>query len=641
MGNGDEISKEERKYWLWVADSRSWLDEEGNDAKELDPAREMDPEKDWWTCNRDVMEGDLAFLWRTRRGTGLKSDIGYLMEIKSEAHIPEDFDTGAHGNWKYWCRYKSLYKFENPVMIDDFKEVPCLENWGVYRAHFQRRAYEIPQEQWDAINKIAAEKNPGYEEFLKGMLETELHAGKIDRGSSELEPGTAQPIQIIKEEGLKGHGIHRDTSGFLTVEDFRIPEEIRIYKKVKSHPAKKKIEIATPEGRANQFKKLLNDGVRLTRKSHESIFVKIEGALILFGNRYPKFDVFAVNELGGGNAAIFIEGELPVILFENNILNILDDDEETAFIGHEIGHLLLGHIERLGELIAIPEDPKEREEFRELLVDEECREFIFYNCLLLQLQELSADRIGLLVCQKLEAFISGLRKMAGGIIGGKLDIDEYIVQALRPDASDVLQTHPYGPHRSKALKIFSETDLYRNTIGEQGGNPISEFSQILPDIIPFPEDELRIGPIMPQKESPSSLEDYVDEIFLYTIVALVDGKETPAEIKTITEFVPVKLQADVMVRWDALNKEFESIPEDNVDNFLKEFYLKAMGKDKNWKSKVIRRMIKVARADRRIYEEELAKIKEIAEAIDAKKECSKQFIKEFGYDPFAQPKDKE
>ena len=90
MGSRDEINKEERKCWLWVADSRSWLDEDGKDEKYLDPSHEMDPENDWWTCNRDVLEGDLALLWRTRRGTGEKSDIGYLMEVKSEAHFAED-----------------------------------------------------------------------------------------------------------------------------------------------------------------------------------------------------------------------------------------------------------------------------------------------------------------------------------------------------------------------------------------------------------------------------------------------------------------------------------------------------------------------------------------------------------------------
>jgi hypothetical protein len=87
-----EKTANEQKCWLWVADSRSWLDEDGKDAKALDPSREVDPENDWWTCNRDVLEGDLALLWRTKRGTGEKSDIGYLMEVRSEAHIMQDSD---------------------------------------------------------------------------------------------------------------------------------------------------------------------------------------------------------------------------------------------------------------------------------------------------------------------------------------------------------------------------------------------------------------------------------------------------------------------------------------------------------------------------------------------------------------------
>jgi hypothetical protein len=182
--------------------------------------------------------------------------------------------------------------------------------------------------------------------------------------------------------------------------------------------------------------------------------------------------------------------------------------------------------------------------------------------------------------------------------------------------------------------MFSETDIYKNAIGEQGGNPISEFSQILPEIIPFPEDELNLRPLIRPEGRSTSIEDGVLEILLYTMVALSDGKETPAEEKIITEFVPVKLRQEVMTKWEALNKDLDSKSDKDVDKYLKEFYAEAAKNDKNWKAKVVMRMIKVARSDRRIYDEELAKIAEIAEAIDAKKECSKQFLKEFGYDPF-------
>ena len=37
---------------------------------------------------------------------------------------------------------------------------------------------------------------------------------------------------------------------------------------------------------------------------------------------------------------------------------------------------------------------------------------------------------------------------------------------------------------------------------------------------------------------------------------------------------------------------------------------------------------------RRVDEEELANIAEIVEKIDAKKECTKRFLKEYGYVPY-------
>jgi len=52
-------------------------------------------------------------------------------------------------------------------------------------------------------------------------------------------------------------------------------------------------------------------------------------------------------------------------------------------------------------------------------------------------------------------------------------------------------------------------------------------------------------------------------------------------------------------------------------------------------TRVIKRMVKIARSDRRIKEDELSMIAAIADKFDGQKECSKHFLKEFGYDPFA------
>jgi hypothetical protein len=64
--------------WIWVTGRDVYLDENGDERADLDPASNTDPDG-WWTCHKDTRPGDLALLYRKAP----RSDIAYLFEAAS------------------------------------------------------------------------------------------------------------------------------------------------------------------------------------------------------------------------------------------------------------------------------------------------------------------------------------------------------------------------------------------------------------------------------------------------------------------------------------------------------------------------------------------------------------------------------
>ena len=431
----------------------------------------------------------------------------------------------------------------------------------------------------------------------------------------------------------------------MNINDFRIQEELDYYNKIRSHPGIKKLEILFPDQQNSSvsLNELVKKGVRITRSTRKDIFEIIEDSFNMFGYANQDFDVFAIKELESGeisiigeNVVVSVEEELPFFIFIHDILKTLELNEIKSVIGHEVGHFLLGHSKTIEELSLIQKSLFRADELGILSKHYELAELNLYYYLLRQLQELSADRIGLIVSKDLKSAITGLVKLAGGYISENINIDDYIDQAIEPeDKEDIEQIHPYGPNRSKALRIFSETDLYQKVIGKEGGVPLSEFSEILPDIVPLPEDEMSEQFAGRSTESILEPNDYFLELFFYKQIALLDNKATAKKISKIMKFVPLDIREEIFQRWTELNEDLDSKADEEAARLVEEFYAKAALKDSAWKTKIIRQMIKVLKADYRVLEKELEGVAFIADKIHARKECSKQFLKEFGYDPFA------
>ncbi|MEU6817043.1 M48 family metallopeptidase [Streptomyces sp. NPDC046860] len=157
----------------------------------------------------------------------------------------------------------------------------------------------------------------------------------------------------------------------------------------------------------------------------------------------------------------------PIIVVTTGLVELLDEEEMRAVVGHEVGHALSGHsVYRtvllfltslalkvawvpLGNVAVMAIVTALREWFRK--------------------SELSADRAGLLVGQDLRASMRGLMKIAGGNHLHEMNVDAFLEQAeeyesggdLRDSVLKILnvlpRSHPFTTVRAAELKRWAES----------------------------------------------------------------------------------------------------------------------------------------------------------------------------------------
>ncbi|WP_081236492.1 M48 family metallopeptidase [Streptomyces viridosporus] len=165
--------------------------------------------------------------------------------------------------------------------------------------------------------------------------------------------------------------------------------------------------------------------------------------------------------------AMCIGMDEPIIVVTTGLVELLDEEEMRAVVGHEVGHALSGHaVYRtvllfltslavrvawipLGNVAIMAIVTALREWFRK--------------------SELSADRAGLLVGQDLQASMRGLMKIAGGNHLHEMNVDAFLEQAdeyeaggdLRDSVLKILnvlpRSHPFAAVRAAELKKWAAT----------------------------------------------------------------------------------------------------------------------------------------------------------------------------------------
>ncbi len=148
-------------------------------------------------------------------------------------------------------------------------------------------------------------------------------------------------------------------------------------------------------------------------------------------------------------APIFGIKERPLIVLTSGLVNLLKPLELQFVIGHELGHLGLGHPGVSGE----NHYKNELEKLRYLSIS--------------RASEISADRIGLIATRSLVIAANVKIKMASGLSSEHIvpDIQGFLEQLDRKDKGasqewELYQLHPSLPLRLWALIQFSNTAIY-------------------------------------------------------------------------------------------------------------------------------------------------------------------------------------
>ncbi|NJP51567.1 M48 family metallopeptidase [Streptomyces sp. SBST2-5] len=169
--------------------------------------------------------------------------------------------------------------------------------------------------------------------------------------------------------------------------------------------------------------------------------------------------------------AMCIGMDEPIIVVTTGLVELLDEEEMRAVVGHEVGHALSGHavyrtillfLTSLAVRVAwIPLG-----NFAIMAIVTALREWF-------RKSELSADRAGLLVGQDVHASMRGLMKIAGGNHLHEMNVDAFLEQAeeyeaggdLRDSVLKILnvlpRSHPFTTVRAAELKKWAASRDYQ------------------------------------------------------------------------------------------------------------------------------------------------------------------------------------
>ena len=198
-------------------------------------------------------------------------------------------------------------------------------------------------------------------------------------------------------------------------------------------------------------------------------------------------DVFLVNQKQVNAYTFGISSPKVLVLF-TSLLKVMTGDELKFIIGHEMGHVVLGHTwlnTIIGGMAGIPAP------FGAAVVLYTA--FRWWN----RMCEFSADRAGLLACGNIHTAISALVKLAAPEIRSHRDFERALALIDAQDdlasnrLGEVFQTHPMLIRRINALRDYAHTAEYQRIQAGMnrnlGGEPPAPSPAFAVEIQPAPE----------------------------------------------------------------------------------------------------------------------------------------------------------
>jgi len=172
--------------------------------------------------------------------------------------------------------------------------------------------------------------------------------------------------------------------------------------------------------------------------------------------------------LNGGTLGV----DKPMIVINSSVLHMLDDDELTCLLAHELGHIMSGHAAYKTLLYLLLNITFNLLPVSQMLIVPIILALREWD----RKSELSADRVEVLALQNPEPSYELLIKLAGGTKPGEVNINEFFKQAQEYEAASGLidqvhkftnlldATHPFAVMRLKELHEWVQGGSYQSII---------------------------------------------------------------------------------------------------------------------------------------------------------------------------------
>jgi len=195
---------------------------------------------------------------------------------------------------------------------------------------------------------------------------------------------------------------------------------------------------------------LLGTAVKITSTLKPTIYKIYQQCLQRLGENFTG-DLY-VRQSSDYNAQVYAHEQHFDILLTSSLVNAFTENELSFVIGHELGHVLFQHAEVPSNYLLFNEErPK---------ISTQLAQRLFQWS---RAAEISADRVGFLMCGDLSTAATAFFKVAGGLA---VENELHVVQSLRTQFADIQHlatktvgftatTHPLIPIRFKSLELMS------------------------------------------------------------------------------------------------------------------------------------------------------------------------------------------
>ncbi|MBI2897036.1 MAG: M48 family metallopeptidase [Deltaproteobacteria bacterium] len=226
---------------------------------------------------------------------------------------------------------------------------------------------------------------------------------------------------------------------------------------------------------------LLGGAVRVSENQFPKIHKLTRTCAERLGIQAPT--VYVLPALDQLNAMTFGTDDDAFVLINSATVDHMSDDELLFIIGHECGHVQNNHVVYKTALYYLT---RMASVFVAWIVTPAVIALNGWS----RRAEITCDRAGLLCCRSLDAGTRALVKFAVGSqkLYKEINLEEYLRQL--DDGrdgigrySELLHTHPYVPKRVEALRLFAQSSVFLEAMGEGGGLPKDDVDRRVAELV--------------------------------------------------------------------------------------------------------------------------------------------------------------